>query len=76
MGDFGAERSGQDDFFPEWQSGLPALTDTDRLSLDQIRQRFRYQREMGKVAEGSGRYGQSDRCLKIIPPLQNLLINQ
>jgi hypothetical protein len=49
---FGAERSGQDDFFSEWQSELPELTAADRRSLDQIRQRFRYQREMGKVAEG------------------------
>jgi hypothetical protein len=49
---FGAARSMQPDFFPEWRTALPALDDTDRANLHQIRQRFRYQREMGKVAEG------------------------
>jgi hypothetical protein len=49
---FGAARSTQTDFFLEWQTVLPELSDFDRLNLDQIRQRFRYQREMGKVAEG------------------------
>ncbi len=49
---FGAARSAQADGFPEWQTGRSELTDGDRANLDQIRQRFRYQREMGKVAEG------------------------
>jgi hypothetical protein len=49
---FGLSRSIADNFFPEWQANLPELTATEVSTLDQIRQRFRYQREMGQVSEG------------------------
>lgn len=50
---FGIVRSARDDFFPEWQLHRSDLSDTERIQLDQVRQRFRYQREMGQVAEGA-----------------------
>jgi hypothetical protein len=49
---FGLVRSIDADFFPEWQTDLVEITERDRLALDQVRQRFRYQREMGQVSEG------------------------
>jgi hypothetical protein len=49
---FGLSRSPRDDFFSEWMD-RSELQDSDRFHLDQIRQRFRYQREMGQVAEGA-----------------------
>jgi hypothetical protein len=51
-GQFGLSRSPRDDFFPEW-TNRSDLQESDRFHLDQIRQRFRYQREMGQVAEGA-----------------------
>lgn len=50
---FGLVRSERDDFFPEWQQQRSEITTSERLQLDQVRQRFRYQREMGQVAEGT-----------------------
>ncbi len=50
---FGLVRSSRDDFFPEWQQQRSDITESERLQLDQVRQRFRYQREMGQVAEGT-----------------------
>jgi Type I restriction enzyme R protein N terminus (HSDR_N) len=51
-GQLGLSRSPRDDFFSEW-TNRSELQDSVRLHLDQIRQRFRYQREMGQVAEGA-----------------------
>jgi hypothetical protein len=51
-GQFGLSRSPRDDFFPEW-TNRSDLQESDRFHLDQICQRFRYQREMGQVAEGA-----------------------
>jgi hypothetical protein len=50
---FGGARSRQDDFFLEWQTDLPELTDAERSGLDLIYQRFQYQWEMGQIAEGA-----------------------
>ena len=41
---FKLHRSEEDSFFPEWQIALPALTDLDKTHLDQLRQRYLYQR--------------------------------
>jgi hypothetical protein len=49
---FGASQATAADFFSEWKSDLPTLTQNELIALDQIRQRFRYQRKTGKVAEG------------------------
>jgi len=50
---FGLSRSSRDDFFTEWQMRRSDISEAERLHLDQVRQRFRYQREMGQVAEGT-----------------------
>jgi hypothetical protein len=50
---FGLSRTVADNFFPEWQTDLPELTATDCLALDRVRQRLRYQRELGQVGEGT-----------------------
>ena len=50
---FGMERSLSDDFFLEWQVDLSELTTAEYATLDQVQQRFRYQREMGQVPEGA-----------------------
>jgi hypothetical protein len=50
---FGARRSSDEDFFEEWQQGLLPLSQEDCRFLDQMRDRFRYQRKMGPVAEGA-----------------------
>ena len=49
----GATRSRDLDFFMEWRSQLPPLNDGERPALDLIRDRFRYQRKTGSVAEGA-----------------------
>ena len=48
-----ATRSTNLDFFLEWRSQLPLLNDSERPALDLIRDRFRYQRKTGSVAEGA-----------------------
>ncbi len=50
---FGARRSTDRNFFTEWRTELPSLSDTDLPALDLLRDRFRYQRKMGPVAEGA-----------------------
>jgi hypothetical protein len=50
---FGLTRSERDDFFTEWQMNRSELSEAERSQLDQVRQRFRYQRDMGQVAEGT-----------------------
>lgn len=39
-------------FFTEWTTGLPDLTDTEKAILDRIRGRYRYHRADGNLAEG------------------------
>lgn len=48
---FALEREERPDFFPEWQTGLPELTDDDRAFLNRIRSRFFYQLEEGSLLE-------------------------
>jgi predicted type IV restriction endonuclease len=50
---FGLSRSSDELFFPEWSDNLPHLTEEEEMSLDRIRQRFRYHRGIGQVAEGA-----------------------
>lgn len=49
----GLIRASDSHFFTEWYEGLPVLTASEREALDLIRQRFRYHREEGQVAEGT-----------------------
>ncbi len=50
---FGACRSLDSNFFTEWRTELPTLSETDLAALDLLRDRFRYQRKTGPVAEGA-----------------------
>jgi hypothetical protein len=49
---FAVQRVMTDDFFLEWQQDLPKLTPYEQETLDQIRDRVRYQRKAGAIAEG------------------------
>jgi Type I restriction enzyme R protein N terminus (HSDR_N) len=49
---FGIQQANDRGFFPEWRTDLPELPIADRTAIDQIHDRFRYQRKMGQVAEG------------------------
>lgn len=46
-------RTEDDSFFPEWQTDLPSLSETDRDGLDALRQRYLYQRSEGQLLEGT-----------------------
>ncbi len=50
---FGARRTSNEGFFEEWQQNLPPLSQEDCRVLDQMRDRFRYQRNMGPLIEGA-----------------------
>jgi hypothetical protein len=50
---FVASRSDDLDFFPEWQTDLPLLNPLETNALAQIRDRFRYQRKLGPLTEGT-----------------------
>jgi hypothetical protein len=50
---FGAVRSHSLSFFSEWQTDLPTILESDIAILNQVRDRFRYQRRKGLVAEGA-----------------------
>ena len=50
---FGAVRSSDSNFFTEWQTDFPTVLETDIATLNQVRDRFRYQRRKGPVAEGA-----------------------
>ncbi|NET03466.1 MAG: type I restriction endonuclease subunit R [Symploca sp. SIO2B6] len=40
-------------FFPEWHQDLPKLTETETVTLEQIRNRFLRHRKRGSLAEGT-----------------------
>lgn len=40
-------------FFPEWQMGLPILSESEKSSLDELRGRYLYQRSEGQLLEGT-----------------------
>jgi hypothetical protein len=50
---FVASRSDDVAFFPEWQTDLPLLNPLEINALAQIRDRFRYQRKLGPLTEGT-----------------------
>ena len=51
--DLAATRSTDPEFFQEWRTQLPPFKESDEPALDLIRDRFRYQRKAGNVAEGA-----------------------
>ena len=52
-GRFNLRRNEDEEFFPEWRTGLPALSDTERRELDVLRGRYLYQRSETHLLEGT-----------------------
>ena len=50
---FRVSRSVNPDFFMEWRTDLPSLLELESETLNKVRDRFRYQRHQGPVAEGA-----------------------
>lgn len=50
---FGLRRTEDENFFPEWVENLPALTATEKSTLDRLRHRFLYHRQDGELTEGT-----------------------
>ena len=50
---FGLSRAEDDLFFSEWQTALPKLSQAEQSALDQLRQRYLYQRSEGQLLEGT-----------------------
>ena len=50
---FRVSRSANPDFFMEWRTNLSSLLEFESVTLNQVRDRFRYQRHQGPVAEGT-----------------------
>ncbi|MFQ3625990.1 MAG: type I restriction enzyme HsdR N-terminal domain-containing protein [Cyanobacteriota bacterium] len=46
-------RTEDEAFFQEWQAGLPNISATEQAALDQLRQRYLYQRSQGQLLEGT-----------------------
>ncbi len=46
-------RTEDEAFFPEWQSPLPELDPEHQKQLDEMRQRYLYQRSQGQLLEGT-----------------------
>ena len=50
---FNLERTEEESFFTEWQTGLPSLSTSDKTQIDELRQRYLYQRSAGQLLEGT-----------------------
>lgn len=50
---FHLSRTEEEAFFPEWQTGLTDLSVTERANLDELRERYVYQRSEGQLLEGT-----------------------
>jgi len=50
---FNLRRTEDEQFFREWFENLPELTQQEQATLDQIRDRYRYHRADGALAEGA-----------------------
>ncbi len=50
---FGLQRTEDAAFFTEWQTDLPALSIAERGTLNELRQRYLYQRSEGQLLEGT-----------------------
>jgi hypothetical protein len=46
-------RTEEEAFFPEWRTDLPALTEIDKTQLNQLRQRYLYQRAENQLLEAT-----------------------
>ncbi|MDV3348644.1 type I restriction endonuclease subunit R [Leptothoe sp. LEGE 181152] len=50
---FCLRRTEEDNFFQEWCTDFPALTDMDRAGLTELRRRYLYQRSQGQLLENT-----------------------
>ena len=50
---FNLHRTEDEQFFPEWRTSLLALTDAEKTALNQLRQRYLYQRAESHLLEGT-----------------------
>lgn len=50
---FGLHQSQDEQFFTEWATSLPSLTETERAELDVVRRRLAYHRSTGDLLEGA-----------------------
>lgn len=50
---FGLSRTEAQEFFLEWQTQLPELSERERSALDELRRRYLYQRAEGQLLEGT-----------------------
>ena len=50
---FHLTRTEDEHFFPEWWVDLPALTDTEKADLIELRRRYVYQRSLGHLLENT-----------------------
>ena len=50
---FCLSRTDDETFFLEWQADLPDVSAAERTSIDQLRQRYLYQRTEGQLLEGT-----------------------
>ena len=50
---FNLRRTEDDRFFTEWFEGLPVLTEPEKTALDRVKDRYRYHRDDGPLAEGA-----------------------
>lgn len=50
---FGLVRIESEEFFPEWKSKIPEITEAEKASLDVLRRRYLYHRGEGDLLEGT-----------------------
>jgi len=50
---FELNRTEDEQFFSEWRTGLPDLTDAERIGLNELRRRYLYQRSENHLLEGT-----------------------
>lgn len=50
---FDLSRTEEEAFFPEWQTSLSDLSSTEQANLDELRERYIYQRSEGQLLEGT-----------------------
>lgn len=50
---FRLSRTEAEDFFREWCTDLPELTDTEKTALTELRRRYMYQRSQGQLLENT-----------------------
>ena len=50
---FHLSRTEAENFFPEWRTNLPDLTEAERVGVNELRRRYIYQRTENNLLEGT-----------------------